>query len=102
MARLYLTKREYEELYEKQGRKCCVAGCAESERLIGEHSTPEKWRNAKPDQLMCVGHHKIKTKRDIKAIWKVKRLNGEALSQYERRRKFGAQIRGRGFYRGGR
>lgn len=102
MARLYLTQREYDDLYKRQGRKCCVAGCTESEGLTGEHSTPEKWRHTKPDQLMCVAHHKIKTKRDIKNIWKVKRLNGEALSQYERRKKFGAQLCGRGFFRGGR
>jgi hypothetical protein len=46
---------------------------------------------------MCKGCHKIKTLRDIKKIWKVKRLNGEALSQYERRRRYGAQLRGRPF-----
>lgn len=102
MARLYLTQREYDELYEKQGKRCCVAGCEESDGLIGEHSTPEKWRHDKPDQLMCVAHHWIKTRSDIKKIWKVKRLNGEVMSQYERRKKFGARLRGRGFHRGGR
>ncbi len=50
-----------------------------------------------PDQLMCTPCHKIKTLRDIKAIWKGKRHNGEALSQYERRRRYGPQLRGRGF-----
>lgn len=102
MARLYLTQREYDELYERQGRKCCVEGCTESEGLIGEHSTPQVWLWAKPDQLMCRAHHKPKTRKDIQAIWKVKRLNGEVLSQYERRKKFGSRLRGRGFYRGGR
>ncbi|MGE0046428.1 MAG: hypothetical protein AB7T08_11780 [Hyphomonadaceae bacterium] len=101
MARLYLTQREYDELYEKQGRRCCVEGCTESEGLVGEHSTPQVWLWAKPDQLMCPAHHKPKTRRDIQAIWKVKRLNGEVMSQYERRKKFGSQLRGRGFYRGG-
>lgn len=99
MARLYLTQREYDELLEKQNGRCCVEGCEQSEGLIGEHSTPEKWRHAKPDQLMCVAHHKIKTRSDIRRIWKVKRLNGEAMSQYERRKKFGSQLRGRGFWR---
>lgn len=99
MARLYLTQREYDELYELQGRKCCVAGCKVSDGLIGEHSTPEVWRHGKPDQLMCVAHHRIKTRSDIKKIWKVKRLNGEAMSQYERRKKFGAKLRGPGFWR---
>jgi len=42
---------------------------------------------------MCRSCHKIKTLRDIKKIWKVKRLNGEVLSQYERRRRYGAQLR---------
>jgi hypothetical protein len=43
---------------------------------------------------MCAKCHKVKTLRDIKAIWKVKRLNGAALSQYERRKRYGAQLRG--------
>lgn len=99
MGRLYLTRREYDELLHKQNGRCCVEGCQEIEGLIGEHSTPEKWRHAKPDQLMCVAHHKIKTRSDIRKIWKVKRLNGEAMSQYERRKKFGSQLRGCGFWR---
>jgi hypothetical protein len=97
MTRLYLTAREYEALLLKQGGTCCVDACEESEDLIGEHSTPNAWRKAKPDQLMCATCHKVKTLRDIKAIWKVKRLNGEALSQYQRRRRYGTQLRGRPF-----
>jgi hypothetical protein len=97
MSRLYLTAREYEALLLKQGGVCCVEDCEESEDLIGEHSTPNAWRRAKPDQLMCAKCHKVKTLRDIKAIWKVKRLNGSALSQYERRKRYGAQIHGRSF-----
>jgi len=97
MSRLYLTAREYEALLKKQNGACCVDDCEETEGLIGEHSTPNAWRRAKPDQLMCAGCHKVKTLRDIKAIWKVKRLNGEALSQYERRRRFGAQLGARPF-----
>ena len=97
MSRLYLTAREYEALLKKQNGACCVEDCEETEGLIGEHSTPNTWRRAKPDQLMCKGCHKIKTLRDIKNIWKVKRLNGEALSQYERRNRYGAQLRSRAF-----
>lgn len=97
MDRLYLTAREYEALLKKQNGICCVEDCEESEGLIGEHSTPNTWRRAKPDQLMCAKCHKVKTLRDIKAIWKVKRLNGQALSQYERRRRYGAQLRGSPF-----
>ena len=97
MSRLYLTAREYEALLKKQNGACCVGDCEETEYLIGEHSTPNAWRRAKPDQLMCASCHKVKTLRDIKAIWKVKRLNGAALSQYERRRRYGAQLLGRPF-----
>ncbi len=99
MTRLYLTAREYEALLLKQGGTCCVDDCEETEELIGEHSTPNAWRRAKPDQLMCASCHKVKTLRDIKAIWKVKRLNGEARSQYERRKRYGPQLRGRSFER---
>lgn len=99
MARLYLTRREYDELLEKQNFKCCVDGCEETAALIAEHSTPQVWLWAKPDQLMCIPHHKAKTRKDIKAIWKAKRLNGEAMSQHERRRKFGSKLRGREFWR---
>jgi hypothetical protein len=97
MSRLYLTAREYEALLLKQGGVCCVDDCEATEALIGEHSTPQAWRRAKPDQLMCAACHKIKTLRDIKTIWKVKRLNGAAPSQHERRRKYGPQLRGRPF-----
>lgn len=97
MSRLYLTAREYAALLRKQGGVCCVEDCEETADLIGEHSTPNAWRRAKPDQLMCANCHKVKTLRDIKAIWKAKRLNGAALSQYERRRRYGPQLRARPF-----
>lgn len=97
MGWLYLIAREYEALLKKQNGICCVQDCEESEDLIGEHSTPNTWRRTKPDQLMCAKCHKVKTLRDIKAIWKVKRLNGQALSQHERRRRYGAQLRGSPF-----
>jgi hypothetical protein len=54
----------------------CVKDCSETERLIGEHSTPNAFKHGKPDQLMCVACHKVKTLRDVKAIAKTKRLNG--------------------------
>lgn len=97
MRRLYLTAREYEALLEKQDGRCCVDDCDETEDLIGEHSTPNVWRHAKPDQLMCTRCHKIKTLRDSKAIWKVKRLNGTTPSQYQRRKWSGPSLRGRRF-----
>jgi len=97
MTRLYLTAREYKALLERQGGVCCVRGCGSSTDLIAEHSTPQVWRSAKPD--MCSVCDKTKTLRDIKAIWKAKRLSNESMRQYERRRKFGSKLRGRGFRR---
>lgn len=101
MTRLYLTQREYEALLEAQGGKCCVRGCRAKEGLIAEHSTPNALKPGKPDQLMCVPCHKVKTLRDVKAIAKVKRLNGITMSQSERRKKFGSRLKGRGFDKSG-
>ncbi len=95
MKRMYLTQREYDALLEKQGFKCCVKGCEATDDLIGEHSTPNAFKAGKPDQLMCTACHKVKTRRDMKAIAKVKRLKGQTSSQYERRKKFGSTLRGR-------
>lgn len=92
MRRLYLTAREYEALLLKQGGRCCVEDCDVCEGLIAEHSTPNAWRHAKPNQLMCAACHKVKTLRDIKAIWKAKRLRGDVLGQYDRRKRFGAKL----------
>jgi hypothetical protein len=100
MRRLYLTQREHDELLRRQGGKCCVRGCAETEGLIAEHSTPNALKPGKPNQLMCRSCHKIKTLRDVKTIAKVKRLGGRTMSQYERRKKFGSRLIGRGFEKG--
>ncbi len=93
--RLYLTRREYEALLSHQNGVCCVDGCGSDKDLIAEHSTPIAWRWAKPDQLMCSACHKAKTLRDIKAIWKAKRLSGEVMGQYERRKRYGTKLRSR-------
>jgi len=97
MRRLYLTAREREALLSEQVGECCIADCTEREALIAEHSTPNAFRYAKPDQLMCRPCHKVKTLHDIKNISKAKRLSGETMSQYERRKKFGSQLRGKSF-----
>lgn len=97
MRRLYLTQREYDALLDAQGGKCCVKDCNARTDLIAEHSTPNALKPGKSDQLMCVLCHKVKTLRDVKAIAKVRRLNGQTMSQHERRRKFGSRLRGRGF-----
>lgn len=101
MRRLYLTRREYDELLERQGGQCCVQGCEETEGPIAEHSTPNAIWPGKPDQLMCHACHKVKTLRDVKAIAKVKRLNGTTMSQYERRKKFGTRLRSGRFSKAG-
>lgn len=101
MRRLYLTARERERILTEQGGECCVPGCFETEGLIAEHSTPNAFRFAKPDQLMCRACHKVKTLRDVKNIAKAKRLAGDTMSQYERRKKYGSQLRGRLFQKRG-
>jgi hypothetical protein len=95
VSRPYLTPREYDALLRRQNGVCCVKGCGSDKDLVAEHSTPLAFHWGKPDQLMCSVCHKTKTLRDIKAIWKAKRLNGDVLSQYERRKRFGPKLRGR-------
>ena len=99
MPRGYLTAREDDALLKRQRGTCCVRGCKATEGLIAEHSTPNAIYPGKPDQLMCKPCHKVKTLRDVKAIAKMKRLNGTTTSQYERRKKFGPTLRGRPFGR---
>jgi hypothetical protein len=76
MSRLYLTQREYDALFARQNGRCCACR-AMGVPLIAEHSTPNAFWPRKPDQLMCAICHKVKTRRDLKAIAKAKRLNGE-------------------------
>jgi hypothetical protein len=97
MKRTYLTSREYDALLQWQFGMCCAPGCSERDGLIAEHSTQNAIYPGKPDQLMCRPCHKVKTLRDVKAIAKVKRLNGTMMSQYERRKKYGAKLRGKRF-----
>lgn len=104
MTRAYLTTREWSALLEKQNGKCCVEGCESTGPFHGEHSTPSAFVGGKPDQLMCVPCHKSKTRKDVAAIARAKRLSGETSSQYERRQKFGPTFRSRntfGDYRRG-
>lgn len=95
MSRGYLTSREWGVLLERQGGVCCVEGCASKGPFDGEHSTPNAFRAGKPDQLMCRPCHKLKTRRDKAEIAKAKRLSGETLSQYEKRKRFGPSLKGR-------
>lgn len=93
----YLTKKEWSALLEAQNGLCCVEGCESTGPFAGEHSNPAYFVGGKPDQLMCLPHHREKTALDKGAIAKTKRLNGETLSQYEKRKRFGPTMRSRGF-----
>jgi hypothetical protein len=74
MKRARLTKEERRKMLADQGGLCIGWGCTEWRGLIEEHSTPFTWTGQKADQLMCGACHKIKTRADIKAIAKVKRI----------------------------
>ncbi len=49
-----------------------VTGCESAGPFQGEHSTPNKFQPGKPDQLMCLPCHRIKTRRDRKNIAKAR------------------------------
>lgn len=98
MTRRRLTDSERHALTERQHGLCCVPECMSEGPFEEEHSTPHVWDDKKPDQLMCVPCHKAKTRRDVKAIAKAKRLNGTTSSQYSRRAAAGgSRIKSRGF-----
>ena len=80
-------------MLERQGGLCVVWGCIESKGLIEEHSTPFTWTGELPDQLMCEAHHKEKTRKDIKAISKVKRIRKREAGETRKKR----AIASRGF-----
>ena len=95
----YLTKREWDALLERQGGVCATWGCESDGPFHADHSTPNALKSGKPDQLLCIPCHRIKTKSDVRAIAKVKRLNGETMSQYERRARFGPALQSRNTFR---
>lgn len=98
MTRRYLTANDMHAMLQRQGGVCAAPECMSEGPFEGDHSTPHVWDDKKPDQLLCVPCHALKTKRDIKAIAKVKRLNGTTSSQYSRREKAGgSRIKGGGF-----
>ena len=72
--RASLTKRERAAMIQRQGGLCFTFGC-DGKPTIAEHFTPVALGNdQKPDCLLCDECADAKTKRDIKAIAKVKRL----------------------------
>ncbi len=99
MARAYLTKAEWAAMLEAQGG-ACACGCGKTPddgRFEADHSAPDAHDKAgrKPDQLLHHACHRAKTKRDVRAIAKAKRLNGTTMSQYERRKRFGPALKSR-------
>lgn len=80
--RQYLTPRERREILERQHGKCCVAGCESEGPFEDEHSTPNAFQPGKPDQLMCIPHHKAKTRIDRKRIAKANRISGKTKSRW--------------------
>lgn len=74
--RRYLTKNERAQMAHDQGHRC-GCGCDQplGERTIGEHWIMVAWGNEdKPDTLLRFDCAKDKTRRDVKAIAKVKRI----------------------------
>lgn len=97
MKRTRLSPTERAAMLARQGGCCVVWGCTETRGLIEEHSTPHAWSGGKADQLMCVAHHKEKTRADIKAIAKVRRI-ARGKTQYDKRKKAGGtRIKSPGF-----
>lgn len=94
--RASLTKRERADMIARQGGLCFSFGC-DGAPEIGEHSTPVALGNsAKPDCLLCKVCAKEKTRRDVKAIAKVKRIrNGK--TQADKRAAKGSRMKSRGF-----
>lgn len=95
--RKYASASDLRAMLERQHGLCATPDCMSEGPFEADHSTVNAWQPGKPDQLLCVPCHALKTKRDIKAIAKVKRLNGTTSSQYSRREKAGgSRIKGRG------
>lgn len=88
--RASLSRNERAAMAERQGGLCFTWGCI-GKPEIGEHWTPVALGNdQKPDCLLCRACAKEKTRRDVKAIAKVKRLQRGP-------RKAKRAIRSRGF-----
>lgn len=97
MTRGYLTEREYNALLASQGGVCAADGCVSTGPFDADHFIPNVWEHGKPSQILCRPCHKIKTKRDIKAIAKARRIR-LSKTQYDKRKEAGGtRIRGRGF-----
>lgn len=97
-ARRYLTPNELRDMLERQGGLCAREGCTSEGPFEADHAIVHAWEpNAKPSQLLCIPCHRSKTKLDVKAIAKSKRLNGTTSSQWSRRQERGSKLKGAGF-----
>ncbi len=94
--REYLNRSQWDAKLAEQGGKCaCGCGMTPADgRFEADHSNPSALAGGKPDQLLFWKCHRLKTKRDVKDIARAKRLSGETLSQFERRKRFGPALRG--------
>jgi len=100
--RLYLTDRQWRELFEAQGGKCALPGCESEGPFHADHTIPRAIGGGLPDQLLCHRCHAAKTRKDRRDIAKVKRLAGDTTTQAERRKQRKAEgrpplLRSRGF-----
>jgi hypothetical protein len=95
--RQYLTPHQMRDLLIAQAGVCAAPNCMSEGPFEADHSTPNALQPGKPDQLLCKPCHARKTKRDVKAIAKVKRLNGTTSSQWSRRKQNGSRIKSKGF-----
>lgn len=97
MRRGYLTRKQWADMLDAQGGKC-ACGCGKTPEdgpFEADHSTPNALVAGKPDQLLFWRCHREKTKRNVREIARAKRLSGETMGQYERRRRFGPTLQSR-------
>jgi len=97
MTRRYLTASELHAMLQRQHGLCASPDCMSEGPFEADHFACVALGNAsKPDQLLCVPCHRAKTKRDIKAIAKVRRITGQTRSQWNGDRN-SKQIKSAGF-----
>lgn len=98
-----LTAREWREMLARQAGVCATPGCMSIGPFEADHSIPNVWERAKPDQLLCEACHARKTygqrhvsDGDAGRIAKARRL-ATGNTQYDKRARNGSKLSGRGF-----